>query len=284
MLQPHEITAVAIRAAFEAGKIALEGFRSAETVAEIKTDKHDLVTQYDRACEQHIRQLVLAHYPDSSIVGEEDGSRIGTGELTWYIDPIDGTSNYARGIAMWAVSIGVARRGEMMTGVIYDPVSDHMFWADARGAFLSNGALDGEPLPLHSRGYTQPEQATVALNFPLARDLVHRPQLALEQFAAVTQTFAQVRSLGSTCIALAWIAAGWLDTTISFETNSWDIAAGSLLIKRAGGVFETYDHDARQLPQGRDYLGDHYFATVAGGQFELLREIMRTQSARGLAE
>lgn len=280
MNEAHEVTAVAIRAAREAGQIALEGFRSPDLEVSRKSDIHDVVTRFDRACEDRIRDVVLAAFPTASLVGEETGSTPGSGSLTWFIDPIDGTSNYARGIAMWAVSIGVARDGEMIAGVVFDPVSEQLFWADERGAFLDSGSgAATRSQPLHSRGFTAPETATVALNFPLARDLVSFPELALEQFAAVTRSFAQVRGLGSTCIALAWVAAGWIDATVSFETNPWDVAAGAFIIRRAGGIYRSY-RDGEMLPQSRDHLGPHYYAAVAGGDFALLHEIMVSQSCR----
>lgn len=271
-----EVTAVAIRAAREAGALAREGFRSRDLVAELKTDMHDVVTAYDRASEQRIAQVILGAFPDSSLVGEEGGEHLGSGPLTWFVDPIDGTSNFARGIALWAVSIGVAHDGEMIAGVIYDPVSEQLFWADARGAFVTQGSVTER---LRSWGATEPARATVALNFPLARDLVHLPELALEQFAQVTREFAQLRGLGSTCIALAWIAAGWIDATISFETHPWDVAAGSYIIRQAGGIFCGYRAGER-ISGSQAHLAPHYYAAVPGGEFELLHEIMRTQSLR----
>jgi myo-inositol-1(or 4)-monophosphatase len=276
--ETYAVTELAKRAARQAGELALEGFRARDLVITAKTDRHDLVTHYDRACEALIRCAILDEFADASIVGEEGASVEGSGSLTWYIDPIDGTSNFARGIAMWAVSIGVARDGELISGVIYDPVSEHLFWADDRGAFLTEGAA-GHDQVLRSWGRTQPEDATVALNFPLPRDLVHLPELALEQFAQVTKSFAQVRGLGSTCIALAWIAAGWIDATISFETNAWDVAAGSFIIRQAGGTYRSY-RDGALVPEAGDFLGPHYFAAVPGAEFDLLHEILRTQSTR----
>lgn len=284
MQDTPSVTSTAIRAAREAGAIALQGFRTPQLSAEIKSDKHDLVTAFDLRCEAHIRETILADFADSTIVGEEEGERGGDGSLTWFIDPIDGTSNYARGIAMWAVSIGVARDGELIAGVIFDPANDQLFWADSRGAFLVDGQRATETQPLRSRGYTDPERATVASNFPLARDLVHRPQLALKQYADITKQFAQVRSLGSTCIALAWIAAGWLDATISFETNPWDVAAGAYIIRQAGGVFHGYEQSGAVAPASQSHLAAHYYAAVAGGEYDLLHEIMRKQSPRQLAE
>jgi myo-inositol-1(or 4)-monophosphatase len=169
----------------------------------------------------------------------------------------------------------------VISGVIYDPANDQLFWADDRGAFLVDGHRGGGDVPLRSWGYTDPAQATVVLNFPLPRDLVHYPELALEQFTRVTRSFAQVRGLGSTCIALCWVAAGWIDATISFETNPWDVAAGAFIVRRAGGVYRSY-RDGGVLPEAGDHLGPHYYAAIPGGDFELLHEIMRTQSRRPL--
>lgn len=301
--ETNQITDCAIRAALQAGAIALAGFRSAGLVTDTKADQHDVVTRYDRECEAHIRRVILDAFPDSSIVGEEEAALVGPGPLTWFVDPIDGTSNFARGIAMWAVSIGVAYEGELIGGVIFDPVSAQLFWADERGAFLRSREFGGEDQPLGStggshgagnvesagsggsassagsRGSADPARATVALNFPLARDLVHFPELALEQFAQVTREFAQVRGLGSTCIALCWIAAGWLDVTVSFDTNPWDVAAGAFIIRKAGGVFHGY-RDGLIVAESHSHLAPHYYAAVSSGEFDLLHEIMRSQSMR----
>lgn len=277
-----KITEVAITAALEAGAIAFEGFRAADLEIDIKADKHDLVTRYDRACEAHIRRVILEAFADSSIVGEEDGAHVGTGALTWYVDPIDGTANFASGIALWAVSIGVARDGEMIAGVIYDPVSGQLFWSDERGAFLREQFGQGEDRPMRSRGHADAGEATVALNFPLARDLVHFEALALAQYAEITREFGQVRGLHSTCIALAWVAAGWVDATISFETSPWDVTAGCYIIRRAGGSFLGY-LDGAPVAEGESHLSPHYYAVGSGADYELLREVMRTQSLRPVA-
>lgn len=277
--ETYEITELAIRAAVEAGDIAREGFRSLDLEVAHKTDRHDLVTRYDRACEDHIRAVILGAYADSSIVGEEASAHHGAGPLTWFVDPIDGTANFARGIALWAVSIGVAREGEMIAGVIYDPVSGQLFWADERGAFLRDRFGSAEDRPMRSRGYSAPGDATIALNFPLPRDLAHRPELALRQFAEITLEFGQVRGVHSTCIALAWVAAGWIDATISFETNPWDIAAGCFIIRQAGGKFFGYEH-GHVVSDSASHLAPHYFASAPESGFEMLHEVMRTQSMR----
>lgn len=270
----RELSEFTRRVAREAGAIAMGGFRNRDLAIDLKEDFHDMVTQYDRSCEDHIRAAIAETYPGSRIVGEETGEEPGDGPLTWHIDPIDGTSNFARGMALWAVSIGVALDGEIVVGVVHDPANDHLFWADDRGAFL------GEE-PMHSWGFTDPSAATVACSFPLPRDLVHEPEVSLAQFAEVTNQFAQVRALGSSCIALCWVAAGWLDATISFEAHSWDVAASAFIVRQAGGSYRTY-LNGEELPAARDYDNPHYYAAVPGASFGILERIMRHQSKRPL--
>lgn len=261
----------------EAGTLASSYFRSEHLQAQQKSSIYDVVTEADAACERLITAEILRTHPDASIVAEEGGSVVGGGVLTWYVDPIDGTSNFARGIAMWAVSIAVECDGAIIAAAVFDPLADHLFWADEGGAYLD--APGQASKRIRSSGANRPDTATVAMNFPLARDLVHFPDLALEQFATVTREYAQVRMLGSTCITLCWIAAGWLDATVSFGTHAWDVAAAAFIVRQAGGVYEAYAGGERQHPTG-DHRFANYYAAVPEGRFDTLTEIMRTQSLR----
>lgn len=267
----QRLTKVAIDAARGAGEIAMGGFRSRDVRVDLKSDIHDLVTQYDTACEAHIRATIEAAVPDSVIVGEEAGET-GAGSVTWYVDPIDGTAQFARGIAAWCVSIAAAVDGSVVSAVIYDPVHDHLFWADDRGAFLNKS-------PLVSRGYPDPSQATVLANFLLPRDLVWKPELTLQQFAEMVRTYSVVRIVGSGAVSICHVAAGWSDATFNFETSSWDVAAASFILKKAGGEYYTY-LDGRLLPEEGDFLNPHYLATIPGAKYELLHRILKEQSSR----
>lgn len=271
MTDIREITDLAIEAARGAGEIAMEGFRRDGLRVDLKQDFHDLVTVYDRRCEEHIRERIEERFPGSAIVGEEGGAS-GEGSLTWHIDPIDGTANFARGMALWAVCIGVALDGEMVSGVVYDPANDQLFWADDRGAFLGDE-------PLVSRGSEDPRQATVIANFPLPRDLVHFPELALSQFARLSEDYSHYRAIGSSAVSLCWVAAGWADATFSFGANSWDVAAAAFIVRRAGGTYVTYAGGEPQ-PAERDYENPHYLALIPGARYDLLHDIMREQSRR----
>nr|WP_300144281.1 inositol monophosphatase family protein [Propionicimonas sp.] len=271
MIASAELMDIARCAALSAGKVALQGFRNHNVEIEEKADFHDIVTAYDRKAEAEVRTVIDARLPGSRILGEEGGFS-GDGEVTWYVDPIDGTANFARGIALWAVVVAAAVDGEVVAGVVYDPVAEQLFEADERGARL-NGR------PLLARGCTVPEQATVIASFPLPRDLVHYSAEALAAYAQLELGYSAVRDLGSSAISLCHVAAGWADATFAFEANPWDVAAPAFILKQAGGVYRTYG-EGRQLPSVSDHLNRHYFGTVAGADFALIDQIMRFQSRR----
>ena len=271
MIAGTELTDIARSAALSAGKIALQGFRNHNFAIEEKADFHDIVTIYDRRTEAEIRAVIDARLPGSRVLGEEGGCS-GNGAVTWYVDPIDGTANFARGIALWAVVVAAAVDGEVVAGVVYDPVAGHLFEADEQGARL-NGR------PLLASGCTAPEQATIIASFPLPRDLVHFKEEALAAYAELELGYSAVRDLGSSAISLCHVAAGWADATFAFEANPWDVAAPAYILKRAGGVYRTYG-DGRQLPPDSDHLNRHYFGTVAGADFALIHQIMCLQSRR----
>ncbi|WP_221583434.1 inositol monophosphatase family protein [Microbacterium sp. G2-8] len=262
---------IAETAARGAGAIALEGFRVRDLVVDEKRDFHDPVTLFDKRSEEHVRAVIEREVPGSRIVGEEGGST-GDGEVTWYIDPIDGTANFASGIALWTVCVAAAIDGEVVAGVVYDPVADQMFRADERGAFL-----DGEPL--RAEGATTAERATIVPGFVSHRDLRVRRADALDSFGQLLETFAHVRTFGSSAISLCHVAAGWADATFSLGASPWDVAAAAFILKRAGGDYRTYDA-GDELPAASDHLNAHYFGAVRGADFPLIDRIMRQQSGR----
>lgn len=263
---------IAEYAAREAGAVAAEGFRTPGLEFSAKSNLHDFVTEYDRRSEIRAREVLAERSPGSRIVGEEDGET-GEGSLTWYVDPIDGTSNFARGIALWSVCIAAVRDGEVVAGIVYDPIADHMFRADARGAFL-NGK------PIRAEGMTQPERATVLATFPPAAMLTTSRTEKLEAHAELQDSYSHVRDFGSAAIGLCHVAAGWADAAFGFGIHAWDVAAGSLILRRAGGVYRGYA-DGEAQPRDTDYLHRHYCGTVADAEFPLLDSIMRLQTRDG---
>lgn len=259
--------ATARHAALDVAPLLLSGFRRDMNI-DLKADFHDVVTEYDRAAEVRIRRIIEQDFPGSTIVGEEDGPR-GDGSPTWYVDPIDGTSNFARGIAFWCVSIAAVVDGVVIAGVIYEPVGGNLFTADDTGARL-NGEL------IHARGFTSCDQATVLAHYPMPADLA-ADEDSLRRYGELVQSFSAVRNTSSGALCLAHVAAGWADATFNFGTNPWDVAAGSYLLKLAGGRYRAYA-DGHEQPELGDFLVSAYYAHVADADFPIITRTMHEGS------
>lgn len=235
------IVETACAAARAAGAVAREAFLafSPDTLAiEQKDGFFDVVTAADKEAEAVAKRVILASVPASRILGEEDGWS-GEGDTTWIIDPIDGTSNFASGLPIFAVSIAAYHAGETVCGVIYDPVRDELFMA--AGGVLS---LNGELLKPAVRGRTDRE-VELLTNAPYEGDPIGRE--ALDAFARLVGSFRAVRRLGSCALHLAYVAAG--RAAISHETKfkAWDIAAGMQLVRAAGGRIFAWDAQGRPV-------------------------------------
>jgi len=234
---------------------------------DFKRDMHDIVTVHDRAAEKAIVARILEEVPDSAIIGEEGGTR-GEGRVTWYIDPIDGTSNFARGIALWCVSIAAAIDGRVVAGVVYDPVADNLFSADLTGAWRND-----EPLVAQASGAEA--GATIVSSFPAAIDIKMFGDEALQAHRLLLESFQAVRNLGSGALNLAHVAAGWADATMGFATSPWDVAAGILILHQAGGRYHGY-------VQGEEYSplqhAEDYFAVGRGADYPTLESVIATLS------
>lgn len=239
----------------------LAAFRSVMDV-DYKVDLHDLVTVHDKQSEQTIRELIFERVPDSTFMGEEGGS-VGNGPVCWYVDPIDGTSNFARGIAFWCVSIGAVIDGEIVAGVVYDPVADNMFAADTSGVWLN-----GEPL--RSSAITEEARATLITGYPVARDFrLDGKAEALEHFGLLAETFSTLRRPGSAALSLAHVAAGWTDAAAGFGVNPWDVTAGVLIVRQAGGTYRALTL-GKVAPDAPDFFCPGYVATGEGASYPTL--------------
>jgi myo-inositol-1(or 4)-monophosphatase len=255
---------VAVRAAESVHGALLEAFRSPMR-AEAKADFHDLVTIHDKATEQRLIEFILGEVPDSKIVGEEGGST-GNGAIEWYIDPVDGTSNFARGLAFWCVSIGAIIAGQIVAGAVFDPVSGQMFSADLSGAWC-NGA------PIRSRAFPTEQEAVLITGYPVERDFRRDGRTeALEHFAELTARFSTLRRPGSAALSICHVAAGWCDAAAGFGVNPWDVTAAILILRKAGG-------DYRPLRFGKvaagapDYLCPGYIALGQGANYPTLMRV-----------
>lgn len=270
LARSKRLAEIATGAALAVRDPLLEAFRS-EMAVDYKVDLHDIVTVHDRQAETVIRAYILEHEPNSAIMGEE-GGQIGDGEIQWYVDPIDGTSNFARGIAFWCVSIAAVLGGRVLAGVIYDPVADLMFSADLKGAYLNGNAVV-------SRAVGDETQATLVTGYPVARDFrLDGKEAALANLGVLIETFSTLRRPGSAALSIAHVAAGWIDAAAGFGVNAWDVAAATLILKNAGGRYEplTLGKVSRDAP---DFMCPGYIATGEGANYPTLERVARSISA-----
>jgi len=214
----------AIATAREAGAL-LRTFLHRPLQIHEKARRADLVTDADRSSEQLIVERLRAAFPSSTIVGEESGVHDGTGSERWYVDPLDGTTNFAHGYPIFCVSIGYERDGELMAGVIYAPFYDELF-AASRGA---GATLNGTPIRV-SR-IAKLADAMTCTGFRPAdydRNGAH--------FQTMSRTAQAVRRDGSAALDLASVACGRFDGFWEFDLRAWDVAAGAMLVREAGGT------------------------------------------------
>lgn len=261
-----QILRTAIAAARLPGPDLLAAFRGDMRV-DFKRDRHDLVTEHDRRAEAMIRDLIFREVPDSTFIGEEGGST-GTGRVGWFVDPIDGTSNFASGIAFWCVSVGAVVGGKVVAGAIFDPVADNLFCASAEGAWL-NGK------PLRSAGAAAEENATLVCGYPVTRDFrLDGKDLSLQRFGRMVETVATLRRPGSAALSLAHVAAGWVDAAMGFGANPWDVTAGMLIVEQAGGRYLPYA--LGKCPAGAPaHHHPGYLALRGGADYPTLQGIAR---------
>jgi myo-inositol-1(or 4)-monophosphatase len=208
-----------------AGDILREGFGK-----KIQVEKKgiiDLVTEIDQRSEDYLVNAIQTFFPQHRVITEESGEIIGEMGNTWYIDPLDGTVNYAHGIPIFSVSIAYVKDGVITLAGIYDPMQDEYFCAQRGAGSWLNGT------PLRVSGETTLDQSLLVTGFPY--DIRTHPETNLDHYAALTLHSRGVRRLGSAAIDLAYIAAGRFDGFWEIRIHPWDIAAGSLIVEQAGG-------------------------------------------------
>ncbi|HLR84056.1 MAG TPA: inositol monophosphatase family protein [Nocardioidaceae bacterium] len=230
-----ELLAVARAAALEVGDLVREGFGAVGRVS-FKRDFHDVVTEYDKRSEEVIADILLSEVPGSTVCGEEGGILAGDAHptvesaITWYVDPIDGTGNFARGLPFCCVSIGAVQAGELVAGIVYDPLRREEFTA-ADGRAFCNGE------PMASRAAETDADSVLVTGFPKPRAWAPDGRPDAERFTEMVRRFRSVRRIGSSALTLAYVAAGRIDVALGVGTSPWDVAAGSLLVENAGGTY-----------------------------------------------
>src|SRR5918998_3304952 len=231
----------ALSAAREAGEVLRKGFGWQHSVR--YKGEVDLVTEVDEQAERVIKEILLGAFPSYGMLAEEGGEQRGEEDARWIVDPLDGTINYAHGLPIFCVSIALERAGELVLGVVYDPMREETYVARCGGG----ATLNNEPIRVSDTD--EPIQALIATGFPHDRDKMPEALDLFGRFAALTRG---MRRLGSTALDLCYVASGRLDGYYERGIWAWDIAAGSLIPEEAGGKVTNYrggtlDLEGRQI-------------------------------------
>lgn len=244
-----------------------------------KTSTHDLVTVHDRATEDALAAALTAAVPDSWVTGEESGVR-GSGSLEWIVDPIDGTSNFAHGFAMFSISIAAVFAGEVIAGVVHDPVNRLSFSADDDGAYLCGPRRPESRLSPPRSAARTGAQLNLMTSYPSAEVLAQEGPAALEAFAEMVTGFSTVRRVVSGALELCHAAAGWNDVVLGVDTKPWDIAAGMLILRRAGGTYLAARGGTDHLGERPDHLAPDYLGLGPGVDSPTARRLFHETSER----
>ena len=234
--------ATAVEGALDCGRIHRKYFRQNLEIQ--KKGRIDLVTAADLEAEQSFRTLIAGRFPDHAVIGEETAAAPGVRDapVQWIIDPVDGTTNFAHGLALFSVSIALRIDGVLTVGVVYDPINDELFTAE-RG---EGSRLNGQRL--HVTRTDALVDAMLCTGFPYTVGEERARQVQV--FGAFLGEARAIRRLGSAALDLAYVAAGRFDGFWEERLHPWDIAAGVLLVEEAGGRVTGIDGKAIELFDG----------------------------------
>ena len=233
MIQTDDnLTAVAIDAARQAGALIKANFGGVLGVNELK--QYDIKLELDVRTQELITAILLRSFPDHAIYGEEGLAGNQASDHQWIVDPIDGTVNYFYGIPHFCVSIALRVAGEIVLGVIYDPMQDELFVGRKGAAPTLNGA------PIHVSGRAELADAMITVGFSKNRESI---DAGLQRFKELLFRVRKTRMLGSAALGLAYVAAGRLDAYLEEVISLWDVAAGIILVETAGGRARMFARD-----------------------------------------
>ncbi len=222
----------AIEAAHRAGEVLLRKLPQTRQVR--YKGQRDIVTDADEAAQQMIAELVRERFPQHAFLGEEGvpSAELHTATPTWLVDPLDGTTNYAHRFPSFCVAVALAEAGALRVGAVYDPVRRETFYAQTgQGAFFQRGRAGAQPLKVG----TTDDLAEALVGLDWARDPALRAR-TVDALGRVAGACRSVRATGSAALGLAYVAAGWLDAYFHLALAPWDVAAGALIIREAGGT------------------------------------------------
>ncbi|MES2704798.1 MAG: inositol monophosphatase family protein [Bacteroidota bacterium] len=228
----EEIRKVLQHATQEAGKIIQGRFNGTFTI-DHKEGINNLVTEVDKLAEKKIMEIISDAFPGHTIISEEAGEMIQESEYQWIIDPIDGTVNFAHGIPICCVSIGVLHKDVLVLGAVYNPMMNELFFAE-RG---KGATLNGVPISVSRKADFN--KAFLVTGFPYKwPDGAEHP---IKVFERLVLEGLPVRRLGSAAIDLCWVACGRFDGFWEYNLNAWDVAAGYLMVEEAGGKVTDFE-------------------------------------------
>ena len=237
----HPLINIATNAARRAGDLLVRYLERVNSFNIQAKGRGDFVSDIDKAAEREIISVILKAYPNHAILGEESGVHEGE-DCQWIIDPLDGTRNYLNGYPHFCVSIGIKEKGHLAHGVIYNPLLQEMFSASRGGGATLNSRR------IRVSTNTSFERALMSVGLSL--DDKHPREAQLQAIARLTQEAAAIRRSGSAALDLAYVAAGRLDAFWEYGLKPWDVAAGVLLVREAGGLVAAPNGSENYLETG----------------------------------
>jgi len=238
----HGMVNIAVRAARRAGELMIRQLNQLETLEVTEKNRNEYVTEVDYRAEEAIIEVIKDYYPEHSILAEERGQQ-GSHEYQWIIDPLDGTTNFIHGFPVFSISIAVTYNGQLEHGVVYDPLRQEVFSA-SRG---QGAQLDGRKIRV-SRSVSM-QHSLIATGFPYRKNMEHLDDY-LAMLKSVITASSGIRRPGSAALDLCYVASGRVDGFWEVGLNIWDIAAGALLIKEAGGRISDFHGRDEYLQSG----------------------------------
>ena len=254
----HPMLNIAVRAARNAGKVIIRSFEQLDKVEVESKGSNDFVTSADIASEQTIIETIRKSYPDHTIIGEESGVLTGSNDdYQWIVDPLDGTTNYIKGIPQFAISIALKVKGKLDQAVVFDPIRGELFTASrGKGAQLNS-------MRIRVKNHKDLSGTILATGFPFKHKQHTNTYMAM--FTALFQKTSDMRRTGSTSLDLAYVASGRIDGFFEIGLKPWNTAAGELLIIEAGGLIT-------------DFTGGHNYAqsgNIVASNTRLQKEILQ---------
>ena len=254
---------IALRASRKAGEILIDAAERTDLLKIEEKGRNDFVTEVDRAAEEEIKYHLRKAYPEHAIKGEETGIDAGTDtEYEWVIDPLDGTTNFIHGIPHYAISIACKHKGQLQHAVVYDPIKREEFTATKGGGATLNGKR------IRVSGRTSMSDALIGTGIPFSGFALEHIDPYLEAMKDIASATAGIRRPGAASLDLAYVAAGRFDGFWEMNLKEWDLAAGALLVREAGGMVSDFRG-------GNDYLQNGHIVCATPKVFKPLLQTVR---------